>query len=137
MALLTTIRRMNGVAVAYCGGRLVLGEESKSLRLLVKDLLNKSPQIVLDLGDVTHMDSGGLGALVALYTSARAAGGAIKLVNLSARLRDRLQTSRLATVLEILGRAGDPAAALEWEQTGRRAPVEPPVSCSRIADALV
>src|SRR3989442_2096700 len=72
MALLTTIRRMNGVAVAYCGGRLVLGEESKSLRLLVKDLLNKSPQIVLDLGDVTHMDSGGLGALVALYTSARA-----------------------------------------------------------------
>src|SRR2546425_4042357 len=95
MALLTTIRRMNGVAVAYCGGRLVLGEESKSLRLFVKDLFNKSPQIVLDLGDVTHMDSGGLGAFVALYTSARAAGGDIKLANLNARLSDRSEERRV------------------------------------------
>src|SRR3989442_12214398 len=60
------------------------------LRLLVKDLLNKSPQIVLDLGDVTHMDSGGLGALVALYTSARAAGGVIKTLDPQASLSDLL-----------------------------------------------
>src|SRR2546425_7230058 len=97
MALLTTIRRMNGVAVVYCGGRLVLGEESKSLRLLVKDLLNKSPQIVLDLGDVTHMDSGGLGALVALYTSARAAGGGIKIAELKSPLSRLLQNNQFAT----------------------------------------
>src|SRR5437660_12897597 len=98
MALLTTIRRMNGVAVVYCGGRLVLGEESKCLRLLVKDLLNKSPQIVCALGDVTHMDSGGLGALLAVYTWARAAAGDIKLPNLSAGLSDRLQISRVSRV---------------------------------------
>ncbi len=124
MALLTTIRRMNGVAVAYCGGRLVLGEESKSLRLLVKDLLNKSPQIVLDLGDVTHMDSGGLGALVALYTSARAAGGDIKLANLNARLSDLLQITRLATVFEIFDRAEDAAAAFKKKEIGRSATAE-------------
>src|SRR3989442_12339917 len=111
MALLTTIRRMNGVAVAYCGGRLVLGEESKSLRLLVKDLLNKSPQIVLDLGDVTHMDSGGLGALVALYTSARAAGGGLKVSNPNSRLRRGLQMNRVATVFEIFAWAEGAAAA--------------------------
>ncbi len=124
MALLTTIRRMNGVAVVYCGGRLVLGEESKSLRLLVKDLLNKSSQIVLDLGDVTHMDSGGLGALVALYTSARAAGGDIKLANLNARLSDLLQITRLATVFEIFDRAEDAVAAFKKKEIGRSATAE-------------
>lgn len=123
MALLTTIRRMNGVIVVYCGGRLVLGEESTSLRLLVKDLLNKSPQIVLDLGDVTHMDSGGLGTLVALYTSARTAGGDIKLANLNARLSDLLQITRLATVFEIFDRAEDAAAAFN-RGIGRSATAE-------------
>ncbi len=123
MALLPTTRRMNGVIVVYCGGRLVLGEESTSLRLLVKDLLNKSPQIVLDLGDVTHMDSGGLGTLVALYTSARTAGGDIKLANLNARLSDLLQITRLATVFEIFDRAEDAAAAFNRE-IGRSATAE-------------
>ena len=69
MALNTTTSRRDGVIVVYCSGAIVLGEESTSLRIFVKDLLNKSRQIVLDLGDVTHIDSGGLGTLVALYMS--------------------------------------------------------------------
>lgn len=123
MALLTTTRRMEGVIVLYCGGRVVLGDETTSLRLLVKDLLNKSPQIVLDLGDVTHMDSGGLGTLVALYTSARTAGGDIKLANLNARLSDLLQITRLATVFEIFDRAEDAAASFS-RGIGRSAAAE-------------
>lgn len=123
MALLTTTRRMEGVIVLYCGGRVVLGDETTSLRLLVKDLLNKSPQIVLDLGDVTHMDSGGLGTLVALYTSARTAGGDIKLANLNARLSDLLQITRLATVFEIFDRAEDAAASFS-RGIGRSAATE-------------
>ena len=75
MALNTSTSRIDGVIVVYCSGAIVLGEESTSLRIFVEDLLNKSRQIVLDLGDVTHIDSGGLGTLVGLYTAARNVGG--------------------------------------------------------------
>ncbi len=62
MALNTTTSKIDGVIVVYLSGAIFFGEESASLRLLVKTSLNKSHQIVLDLRDVTHIDSGGLGA---------------------------------------------------------------------------
>jgi len=60
MTLNTTTSKLDGVFVVYLSGAILFGEESASLRNLVKDLLSKSSQIVLDLGDVTYMDSGGL-----------------------------------------------------------------------------
>src|SRR5258708_28738604 len=94
MAFNTNTSRIDGVIVVYLSGALFFGEESTSLRILGKDLLNKSRQIVLDLGDVTHIDSGGLGTLVALYMSARKVGGDIKLANLSSHAHEGAQITK-------------------------------------------
>ncbi len=111
MALYTITSRIDGVIVVYCNGAIVFGEESTSLRIFVKDLLNKSRQIVLDLGDVTRIDSGGLGTLVGLYTSARNAGGAIKLANLGSRVNELLQITRLVTIFEVFDKTEDAVAS--------------------------
>ena len=111
MALNTSTSRIDGVIVVYCSGAIVLGEESTSLRIFVKDLLNKSRQIVLDLGDVTHIDSGGLGTLVGLYTAARNVGGDIKLANLGSRVNELLQITNLVTVFDVLDKAEDAIAS--------------------------
>lgn len=87
--------------VVDCSGRLVFGEESASLRDTVKKLVAQSPNIVLNLHEVNHIDSGGLGTLVSLYTTARNAGGAVKLARLSQRVGDLLQITKLLTIFEV------------------------------------
>lgn len=110
MSLQTTTRTFAGVTIVECSGRLVLGQESANLRHLVKDVLTESKQIVLDLGDVSYIDSSGLGILVSLYASAQKLGAGIKLANLSPRLKDVLQITKLLTVFEVFDRAEDAAA---------------------------
>jgi hypothetical protein len=66
----------------------------------VKNLLAENLQVVLNLGGVSYIDSGGLGTLVGLYTSAKAAGGNVKLANLTQRVRDQLVLTKLVTVFE-------------------------------------
>jgi anti-sigma B factor antagonist len=105
MALSITTRGTDGVIVVYLSGVIFFGEESASLRLLAKDLLNKSHQIVLELGEVTHIDSGGLGTLVGLYASARKVGGDVKLANLSSHARELLHITKLGTVFEVFSTA--------------------------------
>jgi len=89
------------VLVVDCSGRVVFGEESATLRDTVKKLLAESPKVVLNLREVNYVDSGGLGTLVSLYTSARNAGGAVKLANLSRRVGDLLQLTKLLTIFEV------------------------------------
>ena len=84
-----------------CSGRIVFGEESASLRDTVKKLLGESPKIVLNMREVNFIDSGGLGTLVSLYTTARSAEGALKLASLSQRVGDLLQVTKLVTIFEI------------------------------------
>jgi anti-sigma B factor antagonist len=107
MALNITSRTIDEVIVVRLRGAILFGEESVSLRIRVNDLLGKSSQIVLDLGDVTRIDSGGLGTLVALYTSVRRVGGDIKLANLGNHAKEVLQITRLVTVFEIFGKTED------------------------------
>jgi anti-sigma B factor antagonist len=107
MGLNITSRTTDEVIVVRLRGAILFGEESASLHIRVNDLLRKSPRIVLDLGDVTRIDSGGLGTLVALYASARKVGGDIKLANLGNHAREVLQITRLVTVFEIFGKAED------------------------------
>src|SRR6266852_1707007 len=107
----TTTSRIDGVIVVYLSGALFFGEESTSLRIVGKDLVNKSRQIVLDLGVVTHIDSGGLGTLVALYMSARKVGGDIKLANLSSHAHEVLQITKLVRVFEVFDKAEDAIAS--------------------------
>jgi anti-sigma B factor antagonist len=101
MQLRMSTRTVNGVLVVDCSGRVVFGEESATLRDTVKKLIAQSPNIVLSLREVNFIDSGGLGTLVSLYTTARNAGGAVKLARLSQRVGDLLQVTKLLTIFEV------------------------------------
>jgi anti-sigma B factor antagonist len=101
MQLKLNTRTENGVTIIDCNGRIVFGEESALLRDTVKKLIGESSQIVLNLADITYIDSGGLGTLVALYTTAHNAGGSVKLANLTQRVGDLLQVTKLLTVFEV------------------------------------
>jgi anti-sigma B factor antagonist len=101
MQLKMSTRLVDGVMIVDCSGRIVFGEESANLRDLVKKLLAQSPRVVLNMHDVTHVDSGGLGTLVSLYTTARNAGGAIKLAKLSQRVGELLQITKLLTIFDV------------------------------------
>jgi|SRR5215475_5045451 len=95
-----TVQRGEIVAV-FLSGAILFGDESASLRSFVRDLLNHSNQIVLDLKDVSYIDSGGLGTLVALYASAKKVGGEIKLSRLGPRANEVLQITKLMTIFDV------------------------------------
>jgi anti-sigma B factor antagonist len=101
MQLSMSTRTLAGAMVVDCSGRLVFGEESASLREVVKKLVLQSPKVVLNLHEVNYIDSGGLGTLVSLYTTARNAGGSVKLARLSQRVGDLLQVTKLLTIFEV------------------------------------
>jgi anti-sigma B factor antagonist len=111
MALSITNSRIDGVIVVHLSGAIFFDEDSTSLRVRVKDLLDKSRQIVLDLGNVTRIDSSGLGTLVALYASARKVGGDIKLANLGNHIKEALRITRLVTVFDIFDKTEDAVAS--------------------------
>jgi anti-sigma B factor antagonist len=91
----------DGVLVVQCSGRIVFGDESSALREQVKKAIPENNRIVLNLGEVNYIDSGGLGTLVSLHTTAHNAGGAIKLANLTHRVGDLLQVTKLLTVFDV------------------------------------
>ena len=102
MKMTASTRQVGGVTVVDIGGRIELGEESAALRNLVSELLNKGhKQILLNLGDVNYIDSSGLGALVSSFTSARKQGGELKLLNLTDRVTDLMQMTKLYTVFDV------------------------------------
>jgi anti-sigma B factor antagonist len=95
-------RTVDGILVVQGTGRIVFGEESSLLRdELKKAVADGNKKIVLNLGEISYIDSGGLGTLVALHTTAHNAGGAIKLANLTRRVGDLLQVTKLLTVFEV------------------------------------
>ncbi len=103
MALKMTEHVVDGVAVVALEGRIVLGEESTALREKVKSLLaSGQKKIVLNMDNVTYIDSSGLGALVAAHTSARSQGAYLKLAHLGSKFQEILQVTKLFTVFEVL-----------------------------------
>ncbi|HZQ70161.1 MAG TPA: STAS domain-containing protein [Terriglobales bacterium] len=101
MQLRISTRTVDGVLIVDCHGRVVFGEESAVLRDTVRKLITENNRIVLNLGGVNYIDSGGLGTLVSLFTTAHTAGGSIKLANLTQRVGDLLQVTKLVTVFEV------------------------------------
>ena len=101
MQLKLAVNTKEGILVVDCSGRIVFGDESALLRDTVKEALAMNNRIVLNLGEVNYIDSGGLGTLVALRTSAQNAGGTIKLTNLTKRVGDLLQVTKLLTVFDV------------------------------------
>jgi anti-anti-sigma factor len=119
MVLSFTTSRTAGVIVVYLSGAILFGEESASLLILVKNLLNNSHQIVLDLGNVTHFDSGSVGTLVAVCASARKVGGDIKFANLGKHTKEVLQITKFLTVFEIFDKTEDAIASFKGSTATR------------------
>ncbi len=117
MTMKASTRQVDGIAVVDISGRITLGEGSTLLRDTVRDLVSKGKkQILLNLGDVTYIDSSGIGELVSAYTSVRNQGGELKLLNLTKKVHDLLQITKLYTVFDI---KDDEAAAVKSFATGR------------------
>jgi anti-sigma B factor antagonist len=101
MQLKLTKRTIDGILAIECNGRIVFGDESSLLREEVKKAILNNKRIVLNLGEINYIDSGGLGTLVALHTTAHNAGSTIKLANLTKRVGDLLQVTKLLTVFDV------------------------------------
>jgi len=111
MKMTASTRLVGDVTIVDLSGRIVLGEGSAGLRDLVRNLVSEGKKkILLNLGDVNYIDSSGLGELVAAFTSVRKQGGELKLLNLTKRVHDLLQITKLYTVFEI---TDDEAASLK------------------------
>ena len=99
MSLKATVRQAGDVAIVDLAGRITLGEGSGLLRTTIKDLTAKGQKnILVNLKDVTYIDSAGLGELVGSYASVTHAGGSIKLLHPQAKVHDLLQVTKLYTV---------------------------------------
>jgi anti-sigma B factor antagonist len=97
-----TTRQIGDVTVLDISGRITLGEGNVMLREIVRELVDKgNRKIVLNLGEVQYVDSSGLGELVKTHTTVRNRNGQLRLVNLSKRIHDLLQMTRLAAVFDI------------------------------------
>jgi anti-sigma B factor antagonist len=104
---------IDGITVLALDGRIVLGEETVALREKVKSLLAEGKKnIVLDLKNVSMIDSSGLGALVAAHSSAKSGGAALRLCNLGSRTNELLQMTRLLTVFEVSDSEADAVRAM-------------------------
>ena len=102
MSITTSTRQAGSVTIVDISGKIALGEESAALRELIVSLLAKGDrQILLNLGDVHYIDSSGLGTLVSAFTSVRKQNGELKLLNLTNRIHDLLQITKLYTVFDI------------------------------------
>ena len=102
MSMKVSTRQVDGVTIVDSSGRITLGEGSVILRDTVRDLLAKgNKKIVLNLAEVNYIDSSGIGELVSAYTTVRNQGGELKLLNLTKKVHDLLQITKLYTVFDV------------------------------------
>ncbi|MGA7235162.1 MAG: STAS domain-containing protein [Bryobacteraceae bacterium] len=102
MSVKLNTRQVGNVSVIDVAGRITLGEGSAALRETLRDMVAKNQnKILLNLADVTYIDSSGIGELVSAYTTVTNTGGQLKLLNLNKRVKDLLQITKLYTVFEV------------------------------------
>ncbi|WP_263357432.1 STAS domain-containing protein [Acidicapsa ligni] len=102
MALTIATRELDGVTILDLSGRITLGEGSVQLRDAIRELIGKGvKKVLLGLGDVNYIDSSGLGELVSAYTTAKNQGADVRLLNLTKKVKDVLQVTKLYTVFDI------------------------------------
>jgi anti-sigma B factor antagonist len=93
-----TTERTPSETIVHCTGRIT-SDTSQLLKTMVKPLLSQSKSVVLDLTNVSYLDSSGLGAIVGLYVSAKAADSQLKLINLNQRIKELFSITRLGEVM--------------------------------------
>ncbi len=107
MSLRLNTRQVDAVKVIDLSGKITLGTESAQLRQTIRDLVSEgNNKILLNLGDVSYVDSVGLGQLVSSLTTVSREGGQLKLLSLTRRVHDLLQITKLTTVFEIFNDEG-------------------------------
>ena len=102
MTMKANNRQVGGVTIVDLSGRITLGEGSVVLRDTIRDLVSKGKnKILLNLADVTYIDSSGIGELVSAFTTVRNQNGELKLLKLTKKVHDLLQITKLYTVFDI------------------------------------
>lgn len=110
MSVKLTTRQVGDVTVIDAAGRITLGEGASSFRDTVRELSAKGDKkILLNLSEVSYIDSSGIGEMVSGFTTVTNHGGQLKLLGLSKRVKDLLQITKLYTVFEVFD---DEAAAV-------------------------
>lgn len=111
MSVKLTTRQVGDVTVIDAAGRITLGEGSSAFRDLIKDLKDKdAKKVLVNMADVSYIDSSGIGELVSGFTTISNSGGKLKLVSLNKRVQDLLQITKLYTVFDVFD---DEAAAVQ------------------------
>jgi len=112
VALKMTNREVDGVAVVALDGRIVLGEESNALREKVKALIAEGKKkIVLNMDNITFIDSAGLGTLVAAHHSVKSQGASLRLCHLGSKFQEVLQITKLLTVFDVYNSEAEAVAS--------------------------
>ena len=102
MSVKITTRQVGDVSVTDASGRITLGEGASSFRETLRELVSKgNKKLLLNLADVSYIDSSGIGELVSGFTTVTNQHGQLKLLNLTKRVRDLLQITKLYTVFEV------------------------------------
>ncbi len=102
MSLKATVRQVDSVTVVDLSGRITLGEGCSQMRELIRDQIAKGHRnLLLNLADVSYIDSSGIGELVSAFTAVSNQGGSLKLLNLTKKVHDLLQITKLYTVFDV------------------------------------
>lgn len=102
MSMKVQTRQVDGITILDLSGRITLGEGSVTIRDTVRNVLaTGSNKILLNLGAINYIDSSGIGELVSAFTTVRNGGGELKLLNLTKKVHDLLQITKLYTVFDI------------------------------------
>jgi anti-sigma B factor antagonist len=110
VSLKASTRQVTGVTIVDLSGNIKLGEGTSVLRETVKDLLGKGQKkMLLNLAEISYIDSSGIGELVSAFTSVRNQGGELRLLHLTKKVHDLLQITKLYTVFDV---KDDEAAAI-------------------------
>ena len=102
MSLKMHTREVKGIVIIDLSGQVTMGESCAALREEIRDQISHGfHKILLNLGEVNYIDSAGLGELTAAYTTAKNRQSELKLVNLTKRVHDLMQITKLYTVLDV------------------------------------
>lgn len=102
MSVKLTTRQVGDVTVVDANGRITLGEGASTFRDTIRDLATKGDKkLLVNLSDVSYIDSSGIGEMVSGFTTVTNHGGQLKLLGLTKRVKDLLQITKLYTVFEV------------------------------------
>jgi len=102
VAMMANTRKIDGVNIVDLSGKITIGEGTIVLKDAVRNLLQRNEKkILLNLADVSYIDSSGIGELVSSFTTAGNQGGKLKLLNLTKKVHDLLSITKLLTVFEV------------------------------------